>query len=435
MYVIDDYNVPGPTGHSVRIVWRGLPPRMGASIAVPLLVVCLFLFAAGVFTRAVRVPMQGPLLLASSFVFFFILFSILRGRGDPECPTDLTWEARDQELRIGQRGALPLMTTPRAIPFDQIRVIDFKIGAEGRTGLQIRCRVIPVGSAPFDVPMTIRHVDRRSKALDLALRVGSAMGWRGYRITKCTPRTLRVELTRLHDPGPLAGAIPSMDDDPTYDAASMDGLPAVPECQIPSFRPEGFSGPYRVLIWDPGREVRFERTPPTRASLVVETLTWAFAGFNLAVLVVSLREIYPPKEDPGTSACVLAGVVVLAALGLFVRQWTRGRKTIHIDWAAQEVRIEAFPSHSTTPFRNLRSVVLRGHTSAVTASGGTQPWAWNWCELLLWTDDWAIVIPGPRYQGDSDTPVDVMLPMAVDLAKALGLPWTWQDYAIPPGTA
>ena len=37
---------------------------------------------------------------------------------------------------------------------------------------------------------------------------------------------------------------------------------------------------------------------------------------------------------------------------------------------------------------------------------------------MLWMDEWSLVIPGPRYQGDADTPVDVMLPMAVDLAKA-----------------
>ena len=40
MYVIDDYDVPGPTGRSVRIAWRGTPPVLKeALVLLPLLVV------------------------------------------------------------------------------------------------------------------------------------------------------------------------------------------------------------------------------------------------------------------------------------------------------------------------------------------------------------------------------------------------------------
>ncbi len=435
VYVIDDYNVPGPTGHSVRIVWRGLPPVIWAGLTVPVLILCLLIFVVVVSLAAEFARMQGPLLLVASFGFFFILFSVLRRQVAPECPLELTWEARDRELLVSPRGAIPLMSTPLVIPFDRIRVIEFQIGSEGRKEVQIRCRVIPMGSAPIDVPMTIRHVDRRAKALDLALRIGAAMGYQGYRITKCTPRSLRIELTRMTETGPRVGAIPSKDDDPNYEAASTDRLPDVPSYEVPSFQPGTFNGPFRVLAWEPGREVRFERAPPSPASLVIETIVWAFAGFVIAMLVASVCRNYPPRDDPASSVCVLSGTYIFVVLCLLVRQWTRGRKRVVIDWSVREVRIDGFLAHSVTPFRDLRSIVLRGHTSAVTASGGTQPWAWNWCELVLWTDTWAIVIPGPRYQGDADTPMDVMLPMAVDLAKALGLPWTWHDYAIPPGTA
>ena len=435
MYVIDDYNVPGPTGHSVRIVCRGLPPRMGAGLGLTLLAASILMFAAGVFTTRATVPIEVPLQLGGVVLFLVSLFSLVRGREAPECPMELTWEARDRELRIGHRGALPVMTTQQVLPFDGIRLIEFHLGAEGRAELPVRCRVLAEGSVPIDVPMSIRHVDRRSKALDLALRIGAAMGFQGYRITRCTPRALRVVLTRPPETGLRAGAIPSMDDDPTYEGTSTDGLPEAPAYEIPPFQPWTHAGPYRVLAWSPGHDVRIERSPPSPGSLVVETLIWAFVGFVVAMVVASVYRDYPPRDDPATDACVLAGAFVVVILGLGVRQWTRGRKTIHVDWASREVRVDGFLAHSVTPFRDLRSVVLRGHTSAVWASGGTQPWALNWCELLLWTDTWGIVIPGPRYRGDPDTPLDVMLPMAVDLAKALSLPWTWQDYAIPPGTA
>lgn len=435
MYVIDDYNVPGPTGHSVRIVWRGLPPRIGPGLGLTLVGASILLMAAGIFTTRATLAFDVPLQMGGIFLFLVGTFSLLRGRETPEVPMELTWEARDRELRIGRLSALPLMTTPQVLPFDGIRLIEFQIGAEGRAELQVRCRVLAEGSVPIDVPMTIRHVDRRSKALDLALRIGAAMGLQGYRITKCTPRALRVVLTRLPETGLRAGAIPCMDDDPTYEGTSTEGLPVVPAYEIPPFEPWTYAGPYRVLAWGPGREVRFERSPPSPASLVVETLVWAFAGFVVAMVVAAVYRSYPPRDDPATDACVLSGACAVVILGLAVRQWTRGRKTIQFDWGAREVRVDGFLAHSVTPFRALRSVVLRGHTSAVSASGGTQPWAWNWCELFLWTDAWPIVMPGPRYQGDADTPFDVMIPMAVDLAKALGVPCTWQDYAIPPGTA
>lgn len=435
MYVIDDYNVPGPTGHSVRIVWRGLPPRIGPGLALTLVGASFLMMAAGIFTTRATMAFDVPLQLGGILLFFIGLFSLVRGREAPDCPTELTWEARDREFRIGRLTALPLMTTPQVIPFDGIRLISFELGAEGRAELQVRCHVLAEGSVPIVVPMSIRYVNRRSKALDLVLRIGAAMGFQGYRITKCTPRALRVMLSRQPETGLRAGAIPSMDDDPTYEASSTEGLPVVPEYEIPPFQPWTCAGPYRVLAWSPGHEVRWERTPPSTASRVVETLVWVLVGFIGAMLMASVYRDYAEDDDPATDACVLGGAFTVVILGLGVRQWMRGPKTIHVDWESREVRVDGFLAHSDTPFRDLRSVVLRGHTSAISASGGPQPWAWNWCEMVLWTNTWGLVIPGPRYQGDADKPVDVMLPMAVELAKALGLPWTWQDYAIPPGTA
>lgn len=136
--------------------------------------------------------------------------------------------------------------------------------------------------------------------------------------------------------------------------------------EIPRFQPSDLAGPWKVTTWDPPRRVSFERS----------------------------------------EGCA-----------------------VHVDGVARQVRTEGVLHNTITPFADLRRIVLRGHSTVVMPDGGPHPWALYWCELEIVSAERSIAVSGPKCWGDPETPHRLMLPLAVELAEAMGLPWSWREYA------
>jgi len=415
VYVIDDYNVPGPTGHSVRLRWRGMLLVLARPfpVAGAFAVVAIF----GTISLAITRHAEGAVLMAT----LVALLSWIGARSDPQrMATVVTWEARDHELRIQYEGFAPLLGEEVVVQFEECHLVEFEIGSEGHGEVGLRCRIVPKGGSVIDLPMTVRNIDTQAKAVDLALRIGAAMGLTGYRVTRCTPRSIRVQLQRDGTP------LPARDDDPSYELAHDESVVPLPDYQIAPFRPETYKGPFRLVTWEPGGLVRFERPGPSRLAHVVASVLAGALGHLGGILVAVVSSPIGLTHHPMSDWRVW----VMTALGL-VGGWVGlhlywGDIRIEIDWGTRTFTRCDGLGRWEREFGEVAEVLLRGRSTAVQPRG-IPKWAYCWCEVILHVGFVDLAIPSTRFRGDPEAPYEMMLPMAVDLAKAMGIPWRWQE--------
>lgn len=419
VYVIDAYNVPGPTGHSVRLRWRGLPPQLTGSIGAP--TAFRTVMGACVLLGVIVAVIHGNWACASAATTMLLVTAMLgSSRVPPAHCAEVTWEARDRELRIHHGSAIPFLGREDVVPFDQIDLVEFEVGSQGHAEVGLLCRVIPKMGPMIDLPMTVGHVDTQAKAVDLALRVGAAMGLPGYRVTRCTPRSIRVQLERDGTP------IPFRDDDPSYELEHDESVAPLPAFQIAPFHPESYRGPFRLVTWEPGRLVLFERPGPSLPARIVACLLAGALGHLGGIIVVEVMSTVGLTHHPMSDWRVWT----MTALGL-VGGWVGihlfwGDTSVAIDWTTRRFARRDGLGRWEREFAEVHEVLLRGRSTAVQPRG-VPKWAWCWCEVILRVGLVDLVIPSTRFRGDPEAPYEMMLPMAVDLARALGLPWRWHE--------
>ncbi len=427
VYVIDEYDVPGPTGRSVRIAWRGAPPAlMDALRYLPPAFYLALLAWRSVSRPGAASPLSwGPILLTVVVIASMLVFAIVHRQG--RSVSQLTWEARARRLEVVELGWLPLLGRRYELPFDALTSVSFEMGAPRKGPLPIVCQVSwGALRKPFSAQwrMKVRGIETRTQAMELLYRIGRAIGWSASRTLASDP----FELTMVVVPSPsgVGGAepIPPLQPDACYENAASDSGLAEPAYRVAKFVPSRFRGPFELQRWKPGEYVEFRRPPASEWVLLIGALAAGGIGWFLAYLAaLSATTIDRPAADQRVLGVTVGSLV----LGWFGCLWGFGFRRIVFDWARREVRLRTWLWRKTSPFSAIDGLVLRGKTyGRKDEEPEGRPF---WCEVK-------VLLPGPlnfairteKYKGDMETPYRMSMPMVAELAHALGVPWTWTDY-------
>jgi hypothetical protein len=129
------------------------------------------------------------------------------------------------------------------------------------------------------------------------------------------------------------------------------------------------------------------------------------------------------------AAVALLGVVLTYYYSLYFQE-----REVVLDWARNEARFRRGNSTRTFTLGDAREVVVRGWSGG--ASRRLPSYRMYWCEAELRFATGTGLLLSTDPSTDPDVPYRPMLSLAVELARALGVPWRWVTYATAaPGGA
>jgi hypothetical protein len=275
-----------------------------------------------------------------------------------------------------------------------------------------------------ELAFALDGIDDERGMVAIAYRIADAAGL-GYSGVFALPGVgVEVRLSRL--PGPRLEALGELGDEAARKKAAATALAAA---GVPPFEPARFKSAYRVEAWEPGRRVVFRR-PFSK---------WAFAIFPFTLLVlvgpgILLAGYLTGRELNLVNTLILS--VVAAAFGipcvaLFLGMLPR---SVVFDWSTDTLSIRRWPRLKTFPLRWILGIEARAHFSESGGEGGGSTRS-HTCELkariqldsdagvknvdLLVTDQLL----------DADRPKREAFPLAVELAKSLGVAHRIEDYS------
>jgi hypothetical protein len=276
-----------------------------------------------------------------------------------------------------------------------------------------------------EVVLRVEGLDRKEEASDLALRLASVLGLGHQRVLSSDPRAIALEFSQASD-GPSALAEPLTRPDYASDQVSeqADAL-AAPEV-IEAFDPASFQSDYRIETWAPGREIRFQK----QSGLLAHGARIGLALLLIVpTLVIALKSLAPGLVSSGNVATLgFAALVLLfpfAPIVLFlgVGEVLQARAVV-IDWAERQIQRHFLFVRSSRDFAELRAIELQ----RIEVRGRRSTWYYCRLRAQLATpaaDSKAtpsVELVSTSSSPDPDTSYRMALPMATELAKALGLP-------------
>jgi hypothetical protein len=348
------------------------------------------------------------------------------------------------EIRLVERSAFGLFSRDERMPTSLVSKVAFSLQSE------VQRRGMPstlTGPLALRVTFTllegsgkrgVRHVstlfrvawlDRREEVVDFALRLGAAAGFASYRITRSDSREIDVELDRGGlDLVPIPPMAPASY---VHDRIPAGTREALAQERVPHFAPEAFDSAYTVLDWHLGERVVLRKPFP-----------WGVpAGclpFVLAPLAVFLMVLKSDNGQPNRALfLVVTGVAFLGLLGLFIH-WARmdRPRRVEIDWRRGRLLVEGWREQVDVPLAAVRAVEMRG--VKVFSSGGSRGPSYytHHCEIRLEHDDGrggpttSTELCSTRSRRDDPAePWRAALPLAADLAEALGVERRIIDYS------
>jgi hypothetical protein len=444
-------DVPGS-----RLTLEGDAPRIppGAPSAV-LFVVCLPFFGYTLWTLpavfaegAERSQMLAALGLSLFwFSLFFATGRAMRQRG--RWPTGVDADRAAGELRLRESRYFGGVTPEAIIPLPRIEAITvrrtakapslfdpmrpvkegpgvaltFRIRGEGRSsGLESR-----------EVVCGVEHLDRPEEVVDLALRLGAATGLTFFRTVRSDARDVEMELRRGFESGFSEVSAGLGRADYAKDLVAAPARAIADTETIPLFEPRTFRGDHRIAAWTPGSEVRFRKP----LSPAIGCLPFTLLVFTGPMAFFSIRMV-GASDGSDTVARLLVslfvglfgllfGVIAMVAVASAVP------RTVVVDWNKREVEVRRLMKRRRIAFEAIRSVEMKAlhHLSS-----GRNPRHNYWCEVGLHVRDektgdaaYEALVESERLQDDPDSPPRVTLPLATELANALGVPRRISDYS------
>jgi hypothetical protein len=208
-----------------------------------------------------------------------------------------------------------------------------------------------------------------------------------------------------------------------------DGKSAAVEGVLP-FDPQWFRSDYRVTRWEPGRVVQFDKSLSLTGTAFAMFLflfggAWGWAG---ALLLKDGLRPTSSVPHPIAAALVLAALSVLpAAFGLVVLREGFPRH-VRLDWAAGTITT-GWLWKTEAPLSGIIGLeLIHVHRSGSSNRGRARAANFFWCELEARLRAEAgqgegrlFIVETEHREGDSSGPYRQMLPLAADLATALGV--------------
>jgi hypothetical protein len=340
-----------------------------------------------------------------------------------------------RQLRVWIDGYFAWQRSHDTIPFAALRAVHATLRPqypihyeEDQPCLQLRLDIEREGARPVSAVLRARAVERPEHATELVRQLGRALRM-GQLVTerdeKGDPRftllpegdgsTLRASGGTLVDTAPLPEGFRE------------------PEPPLPRFAPDTphLQGNWRE--WTPGERVRAE----SPFSFWRELLdAWKSGVAGLAVGGLLMGALFPDE----TSAWPLLGFVGCGLLGALlsalVSSWRAPPRSVELRWAERAVHARLFGRSQVIPFSRIRAVVLGGRVAQRSRVGSRvrPPMRpplryWRWLLVHLELDDGSTLpLFHASIQEEAFGLEEHGLPLAVDLARALGVPWRRQEF-------
>jgi hypothetical protein len=332
-----------------------------------------------------------------------------------------------RELRVWMIGYLAWQRSHDTIAFSSLRAIRARVWPryavpreEDPSCLDVWLVIEREGGRPVSAVLRARAVERQEHVTELVRQLGRALrmgqlvterdekgGSRFTLLPEGDGSTLRATGGSLLDTGP-----------------SPEGF-REPEPPLPRFAPDTphLQGNWRE--WTPGERVRAEKPFSFWRELGG---SWGSGVLGLAVGGMLMAGLYPDQ----TSAWPLVGWVLSGLLGALlsalVSSWRAPPHTVELRWEDRTVRVRQVGRSRVIPFSRLRAVVLAGRVSKFT-SRNLKVHSSRWLLLHLELDDGSRLPLVDAFVREAGFVLEEHgLPLAVDLARALGVPWRWRDF-------
>jgi hypothetical protein len=201
---------------------------------------------------------------------------------------------------------------------------------------------------------------------------------------------------------------------------------------VMAFDPQWFRSDYRVVRWEPRREVLFDK--PLKWGWLAAALLSFLASVLLlggaARLLQGGLQPTPTLEQPVIVLVVMAFFVLLLGAGGYACLGVALPRRVHIDWSTATITIGRFRKKET-PFSQIVGLEThRAHQRYAPSRSGSSARVrhYYWCELkakIRMEDGQSapplVLVETEQREGDANGPFLQMLPLAAELANALGV--------------
>lgn len=279
------------------------------------------------------------------------------------------------------------------------------------------------------VELPVDALDKPAEAGDFASRLGAAAGLGWQRVLRSDPQSAEIELARdagaEFQPTPLARESADYRNDVVAPAAAA----AVAEERIPPFDGRAFDSTHGVTTWRPGELVRLDKPLGAPA---IGCLPFVAVGFLAGPAVL----VAPTNATLGGR---LVGFLFFGAFGfpigliaLLAVNDALPRKVV-LDWGARLLTAGGLFRRRMVAFADVGALELR---CVYTRHHGKHPWDGYKCDLVALVRDPLTaqladlpLVSTRERTDDPDTPYAQALPLANDLARALGVERRMIPYA------
>jgi hypothetical protein len=316
---------------------------------------------------------------------------------------------------------LGLLRWGGSVPLEAIEGLTLSLAAPpGRFTTTLRLAfLVGQGSPERRFQIGLPRLESAEKVADFALRLAAASGLPSYRVTLNEGGRFAVEMRRETRPG--FERVPSMVGASAAGAASAAAAAAVASERLPPFEPSTFHGDARVTVWEPGREVRFDKgwgawtlLSPLLLAALLGPLAW-----------LRLPSLHTTPLLPRVVALVM---ITLVGLLLSLVGWagfTMGQpRHVRIDWASRELRVETLRGKRVVPLGEVEGVHLRNKSYSTGRARGGMIRTGYWSQVLVRLRAPAdpseeLLLQTREFQERPAPPREMALPLARELAKTL----------------
>lgn len=193
---------------------------------------------------------------------------------------------------------------------------------------------------------------------------------------------------------------------------------------IAPFNPAILKGNSRFTVteWQPGQRVRIYSNKVTGGSIQWLIIALAFIACG-SLVAIPIYLFYP-----------IIGVIVFLAISTFITykavKLEKEREVI-VDWPDKTIKISikyrVGAAARVVSFDQIRKVELKGTRMRMSNSGINVFCYWSTMRLKLDSGE-ELLLESDQYRDNRDAPQQLLMPMAVELARALSVEYQWVDY-------
>ena len=429
------HDVPGQ-----RLTLEGAAPRIWpAAYALALFAVCLpFVLATlwilpAAFGAEAHLGQKVGAVVLLLFWFFLLLSSARAARETARWPTGLDVDRGRGELRLRESGLFGGVARDVVVPLSEIAQLTVRRTAKAPS---LHDPLRPVADGPgvalsfgdagergsrrFALQTRVEHLDRPEEVVDLALRLGAAAGLTLFKVVRSDAREAEVELRRQPEAGFETVPLPAGPADYARDVVAPAARTLAGTETIPPFDASTFQSEHRVRAWRPGSLVHFQKPLSPAAVGCLPFALLVFAGpatFFLSHSDDAVGRLIGAGFI-GFIGLLVGGAAILVGLDALPR-------STRIDWSTRSIGLRAPRTTKRIPLESVRAVEMKVRCHV---THGRNRRVEHSAEVgVLWRDPQAgTVVYEPlvatlRFRGDVDTPYRLMLPLATELARSLGV--------------